>query len=77
MPLLQAQRSTSWIAWWSLGTVSSRVLIVWVCNNAGKSVFAASLFHAVENLSWLWFPAMGSTTARLSPVRYALQPPSS
>jgi uncharacterized protein len=56
VPLMQAHRSPAWIAWWSLYTVASRVIIVWLYNNTGKSVFAAALYHAVMNLCWLLFP---------------------
>jgi hypothetical protein len=60
VPLVQAHRSLAWIAWWSLGTVGLRVLIVWLYNNTGKSVFAAALFHDMVNVSWLLFPNYGS-----------------
>jgi uncharacterized protein len=60
VPLVQAHRSPAWIAWWGLGTVASRVLIVWLYNNTGKSVFAAILYHAISNVSWLLFPNDGS-----------------
>jgi membrane protease YdiL (CAAX protease family) len=40
VPLAQAGRSSAWIAWWCLSTVAQRVLIVWLYNNTGKSVFA-------------------------------------
>ena len=36
-----------------------RVLIVWIYNNTGKSVFAA-LFHAMTNLTWQLCPNQGS-----------------
>ena len=55
MPLVQAHRSAAWIAWWSLNTVALRVLIVWLYNNTGKSVFAAALFHAFANVSGVTF----------------------
>jgi hypothetical protein len=58
--LVQAHRSPVWIAFWALGTVALRVLTVWLYNNAGKSVFAASLFHAMQNLTWQLFPNQGS-----------------
>ncbi len=51
VPLIQVRRSTTWIAWWSLYTVALRVLIVWLYNNTGRSVFAAILFHAFSNVS--------------------------
>lgn len=61
VPLVQAHRTVSWIAWWSLGTVALRVLIVWLYNNTGRSVFAATLCHASANLSWQLFPVHGSS----------------
>jgi membrane protease YdiL (CAAX protease family) len=60
VPLVQAHRSLQWIAWWSLGTISSRVIMVWLYVHAGESVFAAALFHAMINLCWQLFPVNGS-----------------
>lgn len=59
-PLLQVERPTEWIFWWSLATISRRVLIVWLIVYGGKSVFGAALLHAMSNLSWMMFPVMGS-----------------
>ncbi len=60
VPLLEVSRSLVFIAWWSLGTVASRLIIVWLYNNTGKSVFVAALFHAMINLTWQLFPINGS-----------------
>jgi membrane protease YdiL (CAAX protease family) len=60
IPLLSVQRSLAWIAWWSLGTVALRVIIVWLYNNTGRSVFAAGIFHAMINVTWQLFPVNGS-----------------
>ena len=60
VPLLQAQRTPVFIAWWSLGTVGSRVIITWLYNNTGRSVFVAILFHSLTNLTWQLFPINGS-----------------
>jgi hypothetical protein len=60
VPLLQAGRSAAWIAWWSIGTVALRIIMVWLYNNAGKSVFAAAFFHMTVNLTWQLFPVNGS-----------------
>jgi uncharacterized protein len=60
IPLLQAHRSWAFIAWWSLGTLASRVIIVWLYNNTGRSVFVAAVFHALINLTWQLFPVNGS-----------------
>ncbi len=58
--LVQAHRSVDWIVWWSLGTIADRVILVWLYNNTGKSVFAAALFHMTLNVTWQVFPVNGS-----------------
>jgi uncharacterized protein len=58
--LIQVHRSLAWIAWWSLGTVTARIIMVWIYNNTGRSVFAAALFHMTINLTWQLFPVEGS-----------------
>ena len=60
IPLLQVDRSGEWIAWWVLGTVARRVVIVWLYVHGGRRVFTASLFHAMSNLTWMLYPVMGS-----------------
>lgn len=60
VPLLEAHRSVAWMAWWSLFTVAARILIVWLYNNTGRSVFVATLFHTLMNLTWQVFPINGS-----------------
>jgi len=58
--LIQTHRPAAWIAWWGVGTIASRVLIVWLYVNTGKSVAGASVYHAMSNLSWQLFPNRGS-----------------
>ena len=60
VPLLLLHRSPIWIAWWCLYAMASRILIVWLYNNTGKSVFAVALFHATLNLTYMLFPVYGS-----------------
>ena len=60
VPLILLHRSPMWIAWWCLYAVASRVLIVWLYNNTGGSVFAVAVFHATLNLSYMLFPINGS-----------------
>lgn len=55
LPLLQMGRSPAWIAGWALSTVASRVLIVWIYDNCGRSVFAASAYHTTSNMSTMVF----------------------
>jgi len=59
VPFLQAHRSAAWIAWQCLFTVAARVLLVWLYNNTGKSVFAATVCHATSNVS-IFLPNYGS-----------------
>jgi uncharacterized protein len=56
VPLIQAHHGPAWIAWKGLETLAARVLIVWLYNNTGKSLFAAVLFHALSNISVALFP---------------------
>jgi CAAX protease family protein len=58
--LLEVGRPVAWIAWWSLGTVAQRVIMVWLFVHTGRSVFAMALFHMVLNLGWQLFPVQGS-----------------
>ena len=58
--LVQVGRAANWIVWWSLYTVVQRVIIVWLYNNTGKSVFAATVYHTMMNLCWQLFPIDGS-----------------
>jgi membrane protease YdiL (CAAX protease family) len=51
IPLIEVGRSIEWIAWWSLGTVAARLIMVWLYNHVGQSVFAMVLYHASSNLS--------------------------
>lgn len=60
VPLVQANRSVMWITWWTLYTVASRVIMVWLFNNMGKSVFAMVVFHMILNVGWQLFPVNGS-----------------
>lgn len=60
VPDLQLNQPLDWILWHRLGTIGLRILIVWIYDNAGRSVFAAILFHDMNNLSWAMFPNFGS-----------------
>lgn len=42
--------------------VLTRVLLAWIFNNTGQSVFAAILFHAVDNTAFVTFPEMKAIT---------------
>jgi membrane protease YdiL (CAAX protease family) len=58
--LVQAHRSVEWIAWWTLYTVAIRVIMVWLFNQTGGSVFGMILFHMTINVTWLLYPVGNS-----------------
>lgn len=60
IPWSQANQTTTWIIWQSIGTVFLRVIMVWLFNNTGKSVFAMVLFHAMINISPYLIPNYGA-----------------
>lgn len=60
VPFMQSHQTLTWIAWQCLGTIVARILIVWLYNNTGKSVFATVLYHAMSNVSVFLFPNYGS-----------------
>jgi membrane protease YdiL (CAAX protease family) len=60
IPFVQTGNPPMWIVWKSLSTVALRILIVWIYNNTGKSVFAVILFHDMVNVSEFLFPNYGS-----------------
>lgn len=45
-----------WLFWHGLYTVAARVLMVWIYNNAGKSMFAMALTHWAFGLFWTLWP---------------------
>ncbi len=60
IPWSQAHQTTSWIVWQSIGTVFLRIVMVWLFNNTGKSVFVMVLFHTMINISPYLIPNYGS-----------------
>ena len=60
IPWSQTHQTPVWIIWQSLGTVFLRVIMVWIFNNTGKSVFAMVLFHTMINLSPYLIPNYGA-----------------
>jgi membrane protease YdiL (CAAX protease family) len=57
--IMQQGHNLTWIAWGTLGTVAARVLIVWIYNNTGGSLFACILFHTMLNVGRPLFPRDG------------------
>jgi uncharacterized protein len=61
VPFLQAHHASNWwTVWQCLGTVSLRVLMVWIYNNTRRSILAMALFHTMINESEMMFPNLGS-----------------
>lgn len=60
IPYIQAHNAPLWIIVHAAGSVGTRVLVVWIYNNTGKSVFAACIFHVMINMSTMLFPNYGS-----------------
>lgn len=56
IPFVQTGEPASWVVWQSVKTIAMRVIMVWLYNGSGKSVFAAILYHVTDNLSWTMFP---------------------
>ena len=55
--IIQQGHHWTWIAWTTLSTVGVCVLIVWICNDTGNSLFACILFHMLLNIGRPLFPA--------------------
>jgi membrane protease YdiL (CAAX protease family) len=49
-------QSTELILWGLCGTVAVRILNVWIYNNAGESLFAIVLMHAIGNTARTGYP---------------------
>lgn len=57
---IQADRDATWILWQGLGMLPLRIITVWLFINAGDSVVAAVIFHAMSNMAQFLFPNLGS-----------------
>ena len=60
IPYFQAHQTPIWIFWQCVGTVFIRIIMVWLFNNTGKSVFGMVLFHTMINISPYLIPNYGS-----------------
>lgn len=54
--MIELGQTPALIAWGTLYTIAFRVLVVWLYNNTGASVFATILFHAITNTGRSLFP---------------------
>jgi hypothetical protein len=60
-----------WIAWQLAYVVATRVLFIWVYNNAGRSLFAVAVMHTLFNQVWLAFPGSGGLVGMSVPSFYS------
>ncbi|MEO6354799.1 MAG: CPBP family intramembrane glutamic endopeptidase [Oxalobacteraceae bacterium] len=54
--MIQMGQSAQLMAWGFFVTIAFRIISIWVYNNAGSSVFAVILMHAVGNTARTGFP---------------------
>lgn len=54
--MIELGQSTMLMFWGTLFTIAIRMIIVWLYNNTGKSLFAVVLFHAIGNTGRSIFP---------------------
>ena len=60
IPYNQAEQTPIWIFWQCIGTIFLRIIMVWLFNNSGKSVFGMVLFHTMINISPYLIPNYGA-----------------
>ncbi|MEZ4670186.1 MAG: type II CAAX endopeptidase family protein [Anaerolineae bacterium] len=60
IPNFQAHHPLDWVVWQFLNTVALRVVMVWIYNNCGQSLFSTVAFHTMINVSNFAFPNSGS-----------------
>lgn len=60
IPFFQTRHTAAWVFWQFMSTIVLRIIMVWLYNNTGKSVFAMILFHDMINVSNFLFPNYGS-----------------
>lgn len=57
--MLQQGRNLNFFIWGTLGTISFRIILVWLFNNTNKSLFACILLHCLYNTGRVLFPTDG------------------
>jgi uncharacterized protein len=60
IPFAQANSSVSWVIGQCVFTVGFRVVVAWIYDVSGHSLFDAVVCHACYNLAWQLFPNQGS-----------------
>ncbi len=60
IPYIQTDHTTTWVVWHTILTIIERIIYVWIYYNAGQSVFAVIITHAMNNVAFFLFPNHGS-----------------
>ena len=63
VPLMEEPHTPMWIVWHSAHMIPLRILMVWLYNNTGKSMFSVVAFHASVNIGEVVWPFVGTTGA--------------
>lgn len=66
IPHIQTHHPPDWIIWQCTGSVLLRILIVWLYKNTGKSILAAAIFHAMNNVCSFLLPNYDSSFTTFS-----------
>lgn len=69
--LVQAHHGVAWIAWWTLGTLAHRFVLVILVTRTGR-VLVATLYHASINLAWQLTPGGAYDPALVGPQAVVL-----
>jgi membrane protease YdiL (CAAX protease family) len=72
IPMIQMQQTPVWIMWQGINIAVTRILMVWIYNNAGKSVFLAILYHAMYNVCTMLFPGYDPVIVTLTLIALAV-----
>lgn len=59
IPFIQMNQPVGWIVWQSINILVTRIIIAWLYNNTGKSLFAAILYHSMYNVSTILLTSFG------------------
>lgn len=50
--LMELGRPGNWIVWWSVWTVSQRIIMAFLYIRGGSWVWGPVIFHAISNAAW-------------------------
>lgn len=59
VPLIQLHNNPALVVWQTVNIFATRILLVWIYQNTGKSLFGAIVFHMMVNVSTVLLPKFG------------------